>query len=87
MRGIGNKVNGYLQEYQVEGEGDFPIDMLRYDSAWPAREDQVSRIQEVPLEKKYGQTRVVDLHRFSFNGEGPHEARWESFGWRVIEIR
>jgi len=62
----------------VEGSGDFPVDMLRYDSCvpWGDRDsDKVSRGHEL---------RCVALRRFSTTGRGATATRWRSFGWRVL---
>jgi hypothetical protein len=61
----------------VEGSGEFPIDMLRYDSAFPAEERDSSAIQ------KDGRRRVVLLRRGVGASEGSH-ARWRSFGWPIV---
>lgn len=62
-------------EYHVEGSGVFPVDMLRYSAAWPARTvDAVLML-------------VADEHRtIRLKGVGPiARDRWASFGWRVVE--
>jgi hypothetical protein len=67
-----------LYRYTVSGSGYFPVDMLRYDSAWPngqqSATDMLSqhRGSEVPL-------RRVELMSI----KTPTAARWRSFGWRV----
>ena len=81
-KGLGKKVNGFLQYFTVEGEGDFPFDMLRYDNAWPELESEIHKLVPAPTEK-YGQPRRIKLLRFTFNGEGPNEARWKSFLWKI----
>lgn len=61
----------------VEGAGDFPLDMLRYDSACPYREvDSHAMAHE-------GRRRLV-LVRRAVNSLPATYARWESFGWRVL---
>lgn len=64
----------------VSGSGEFPIDMLRYDSCCPFTEaDSHTMSQSEP-----GQPRIVVLKRFSVNGLGATEGRWKSFGWKVV---
>lgn len=68
--------------YTVEGGGNFPIDMLRYDSAWPHSQDDVSRIIrtfERPWVNGSLRITVTGLHQ-------PTTGRWESFGWKVREV-
>lgn len=64
----------------VEGSGTFPLDMLRYDSAFPADESQSHK-----LEGHRHERRAVALCR---RGVSPtlHPnslARWKSHGWEV----
>ena len=77
----------YLQEFIVVGIGQFPFDMLRYDSCWPA--DQESAIclscsdEDHP---DFFKAREVRLMRYvSEKKEPPARARWASFGWRIKE--
>lgn len=64
----------------VEGAGDFPLDMLRYDHAFPAEE------QDSNAMGRSDRRRVVLIARSV--GASPECAvtprRWESFGWRVV---
>ena len=63
-------------EFIVEGDGVFPIDMLRYDVCLPASEADSN---EMNLDRKL---RAVTLR----GPRKPTTARWESFGWKVIGI-
>lgn len=64
----------------------FPLDMLRYDSCFPADSNAVATIA-----LSYERTRTiwnngtsVALHqRHATIRHGLTPARWESFGWRV----
>jgi hypothetical protein len=60
----------------VEGRGEFPIDMLRYDSACPDTENDSIAMKSID-------PRRIHLRRFSI-GREPSHGRWESFGWKVI---
>lgn len=62
-------------EYQVKGHGSFPIDMLRYDSAWPAKQEEIHLLDSMHLK-----SRIVTLRSYS----EPTPARWNSFGWSVV---
>jgi hypothetical protein len=63
--------------YVVEGLGQFPIEMLRYDRALPASE-QDAYIAMNPLGRPPGRRRVVLVSHLP-----PTVARWESFTWKV----
>jgi hypothetical protein len=60
----------------VEGSGQFPIDMLRYDAAFPHTEPDSYTIMET------GKRSVCLLTQIR-----PTEPRWESFGWKVVSTR
>jgi len=64
----------------VEGSGEFPLDMLRYDSAFPMTEKDSSIAAH-----QYGKRRVALILR-GVNDLGPTEARWLSYTWRVIGV-
>lgn len=69
-----------LCEFTVEGRGSFPIDMLRYDSCWPAREGTDSFGIEASLRPRSGR----DKRKVTLVGlREPTVGRWESFGWKV----
>lgn len=53
----------------------FPMDMLRYDQAWPATGEDAAKIKpsDEPVE--------IRLHGLSCTPD-----RWKSFGWSIVEI-
>lgn len=59
----------------VEGRGQFPVDMLRYDGAWPHSSDDAALVAQAT----YGADSTVNLMSTHY----PNVARWRSFGWRV----
>lgn len=72
----------YVLRLVVEGAGDFPVDMLRYDSCVPFEEKESMEIGQgdgLRLRK-----RQVVLRRFSTSGMPATEGRWKSFGWNVV---
>ena len=72
--------------FYVEGQGPFPIDMLRYDRAWPDSEPDaysISRTFDHYLPPK-GTSRAIRLAMF--DNHGPTVGRWDSFGWKVTEV-
>lgn len=64
----------------VEGTGDFPLDMLRYDCAFPATE------HDSAIASHYSNRRAVALILRSVNDNGPTDPRWTSFLWKVIGV-
>lgn len=63
----------------VEGSGEFPWDMLRYDSAFPLTEIDSYRMRDTD-----DALRRIVLRRRSVNESGGTADRWRSFGWRVV---
>ena len=71
----------YLQTFRVHGSSRFPVDMLRYDSCWPASEDYSIEISD---SCGLGDKRMVKLCRWVESKTAlPTVGRWESFGWKV----
>lgn len=60
------------QRYKVTGWGDFPIDMLRFDSVYPASEKDSGIIANSR------EQRTVEVE-----GARCTIGRWESFLWKV----
>lgn len=70
-----------IQEFEVEGRGPFPVDMLRYDACWPVRENEDS-FKGISLREPecYDGERVVRLRTIA---PSLTEGRWRSFGWKI----
>lgn len=66
----------------VTGSGEFPFDMLRYDSCHPHEESDSALLGEAHQE-----SREVTLRRFSPSGRPATSERWASFGWRGLSER
>lgn len=62
----------YLFDYYVSGTGDFPFDMLRHDTAWPASTEDARALNQ-------NGRRSIHLHSY----EEPEPDRWSSFLWSV----
>jgi hypothetical protein len=77
-----NVMSAKIQRYVVEGFGRFPLDMLRYDMAWPDAPEDTGKIESPSIER----TRVT-LSRTAHFHPKPDEGRWHSFGWKIIEVR
>lgn len=69
----------YVFHLTVEGKGQFPYDMLRYDRCVPKTGDDVYNMNTSSL-----YLRQVHLQMYSANKNGPTKDRWESFGWKVF---
>lgn len=69
-----------IASFTVQGRGRFPVDMLRYDSAWPRDGASAESI----LVSEDGEARKVRLNLVP-GYTYPTRARWSSFGWTVIE--
>jgi hypothetical protein len=67
--------------YSVIGQGQFPVDMLRYDNAIPTKESDASKIAPSKWadETAFG-PRTVELKSEFY----PTKGRWESFGWTIV---
>ena len=71
-----------LQHYKVEGCGRFPIDMLRYDQAWP---QGVFDSEQIEAGYKINKPYTVNLSRVKYYTDDKiNENRWQSFGWKII---
>jgi len=68
-------------EYWVTGFGEFPLDMLRYDSCWPATGSDVSGLNRPEIDpfKPTRKPRSVLLRSYN----APTIERWSSFQWSV----
>ena len=64
-----------LWEFVVQGSGEFPYDMLRYDQCWPATE----AVDSGRLGTRSNELRTVRLRGL----RSPTTGRWNSFSWRV----
>jgi len=61
----------------------FPVDMLRYDRAWPDGSRDAATIEE-PVQSRLD-TEKVQVHLTGV--QRPTIERWNSFGWIVSEER
>ncbi len=72
----------YLRRFTVRGSGEFPLDMLRYDSCWPKTGHDVAALED------HTARRDVRLCKYAANKRGPffEAGRWRSFGWEAWEV-
>jgi hypothetical protein len=74
-----------IQEFRVTGRGRFPLDMLRYDRAYPVHPDDVRIIEGASTDPDPVKVVVVTLRRWcESRRDQPTEGRWQSFGWPVV---
>lgn len=71
----------YVTKLVVRGTGDFPFDMIRYDSCspWDTKDAHTIMMCGTSAVAK------VTLRRVSPNPTAPSIDRWRSFGWEVVE--
>jgi hypothetical protein len=69
-----------LYEFTVVGYGNFPLDMLRYDAAWPADQDSVLALT---FDVKDKEPRKVILRSI----RPPTPGRWSSFLWQCGPVK
>jgi hypothetical protein len=69
-----------LKTFVVEGAGQFPYDMLRYDACWPATEND-SRLLEGTLRERR-RVAIETIASFTLTPD-----RWASFGWKIVGAR
>jgi len=80
--------------YYVEGSryGGFPLDMLRYSQSYPVDADIIHALLHAQETGNYGslgkRVRVRLSTILDPSGAGFHMSsqRWESFGWKVVEV-
>ena len=70
-----------IASFIVTGKGPFPVDMLRYDMAWPIDGQSASAIL-TPEDRKERRT-PRSLRLYTARKGDPTFARWSSFGWTV----
>jgi hypothetical protein len=72
-----------VKKFEVEGSGEFPIDMLRYDQCWPTDTADALKIRPA----YGGDGSGLERRTISLSTTGkyvPTRGRWDSFTWRVI---
>lgn len=74
----GTKKTIYEWFLVVEGSGDVPIDMLRYDACMPHEEKDSHRFERTD------ERRRLVLVRRSVSETPGNADRWRSFGWRIL---
>lgn len=70
----------FQQYVVVEGSGEFPWDMLRYDAAHPTTE------KDTHIAQHESKLRRVAVCSRAVNDQAPCYPRWESFCWKVVAV-
>lgn len=78
----------YVTRFQVMGQGNFPMDMLRHDQAFPrTTHDAVliehTRSTDVQYAREVRTISLVAYHEQKWPSVS--EGRWVSFGWPVVK--
>jgi len=79
----------YYTKFSVNGNGEFPFDMLRYDGCYPRGDDDAHRIHNTIRTESNtppkGSERepIVLVHIGVRKHWEPTAGRWSSFGWGV----
>lgn len=74
----------YVTQFTVEGFGEFPVDMLRYDSCWPGRPEDAAAIIDHGDFRTRRAVQLVTAHATKGYPKITDD-RWSSFGWQVID--
>jgi hypothetical protein len=76
----------YRTDFEVEGSGEFPVDMLRYTCSWPKGEINTQAIED-SFEDRF-RRRTITLSKYHRDPEPQLAAdRWEAkFRWRVVRV-
>lgn len=76
-----------VTDFTVEGRGDFPLDMLRYDECWPADGDSALRLIKKDKEDRApGETTFRQVNLRTNRSVNIHPKRWDSFNWKVVKV-
>ncbi len=70
-----------VYRFKVRGRGEFPFDMLRYDSCWPETSGDV---HEMFYDKNIKEERIKLRDIMFLSNSPPTKARWSSFMWSVV---
>lgn len=71
---------------RVQGQSDFPIDMLRYDALHPQTEPGAHAIARSLQEAYQPEPLVIPLTGIHEAGWEPNRERWRSRGWNVTHV-
>ena len=76
----------WRHEFQVRGTLAFPLDMLRYDECFPAVEGEMYEIANSLISSGSDTPLTIKLVHYDQRAKWePTVARWQSFGWWVVD--
>ncbi len=82
----------HLRYFTVRGRGEFPLDMLRYDSCWPQQSVDADKISPTydtlssESREDLGRRDVFLCKHTRLKTEPvATTGRWHSFGWDVVK--
>ena len=78
----------YRTDFEVEGVGAFPVDMLRYTSSWPKDETDARAVEDSFDQPGIAAHRTITLSKYHRDPEPVLSGdRWASkFRWRVVRV-
>lgn len=70
--------------------GCIPLDMMRYDRCCPETEVDAGKLNRLVHTHSGGELteadRTVSFKMYDIAGQGPHAARWRSFGCEILSV-
>lgn len=70
----------------VQGQSDFPVDMLRYDALCPKTEANSHAIRRSLQESFQPEPLVIEVTGIHEGNWAPNTARWFSYGYTVTAV-
>lgn len=82
---VGEKTVRFRTDFVVEGEEDFPFNLLGVTRSWPTSPKD-AQLSARPLDGYPPRHITLTTHH---DGSSPHLAkeRWEEVGWRVVSVQ
>lgn len=77
----------YYIRFAVEGSGPLPVDMLRWDGCYPGDVDAVRDMVVESIQFPAKKVTIRLVHVCSDRKWTPAAERWQSFGWRVVQVQ
>jgi hypothetical protein len=77
----------YYQTFTVKGNGEFPLDMLRYDMCFPESQEDATIIANSFQSAMFEHWHVTIGRHIRVKNDKPTIDRWHSFGCKVENIK
>ncbi len=75
----------FYHKFRVQGSGQFPADMLRYNACYPTDTEDAVDMYVDHRDDEYHKQRVITLSALAHKNWTPTNERWQSFGWQVMK--